>query len=377
MSELPVPIRDALAEPDDLAVERVLQGWRARRDARRIRTTVVGAGAMAVAAAVCFAVIARRPVPVGPLLRDDGALPRAVESGAVARLLDRSEVSVRGGRVVVLGNTARSFETRLDGGRARFSVTPGGPRRWSVTCEGVVVDVTGTVFEVEREPTAVRVSVERGAVRVTSRRLRGPRAVTAGQWVRVPLVDDAPRPPAATPAPTVAVEPPAPLARTAPPAPSRPTPAWRDLARQGAYDQAWQQLGVGGVTRVERSSSAADLLELADVARLSGHPAEAVSPLERVLREHAGDPAAPLAAFALGRLQLDALGRPDRAAEALERALALGVARSLEDDVRARLVEALARSGRRDAMRAAATEYLRRFPDGRRAAAVRRRLEAP
>jgi transmembrane sensor len=131
------------------------------------------------------------------------------------------------------------------------------------------------------------------------------------------------------------------------------------------------------VTRVERSSSAADLLELADVARLSGHPAEAVSPLERVLREHAGDPAAPLAAFALGRLQLDALGRPDRAAEALERALALGVARSLEDDVRARLVEALARSGRRDAMRAAATEYLRRFPDGRRAAAVRRRLEAP
>jgi len=378
MSELPVPIRDALEGPDEVAVERVVRGWRSRRDARR-RQAAVALSAVAVAAAAVF--VLRRPAPEGPLLRDDHTLPRAVEAGVVARLLDRSTVAVRGGRLVVTVNSARSFATRLDGGRARFSVTPGGPRRWTVDCDGVVVEVTGTVFEVEREPAAVRVDVERGAVKVSSRRLAAPRALSAGQWVRVPLVDAVP-----AAAPSAAPVAPASVPRVAsPPPPATPraaralsTPtAWRDLARQGDYDHAWQELGADGVARVERSSTAAELLELADVARLSGHPAEAVSPLERVLREHPHDDAAPLAAFALGRLQLDALGRPDRAAEALERALALGVPRTLEDDVRARLVEALARAGRHDAMRAAAEEYLRRFPEGRRAAAVRRRLESP
>ena len=376
MSELPVPIREALAAPDALAVERVVRGWRARRDARRLRATAAAGAVVAAAAGVVLWV--RAPAPEGPLLRDDRTLPRAVEDGVAARLIDRSTVSVRGGRVVVTGNTARSFAARVDGGRARFAVTPGGPRRWTVTCAGVVVEVTGTVFEVEREPGAVRVAVERGSVRVSSGRLPASRALTAGQWVRVSLVDAAPAPmpvpapPAAAPA--LSLSPPARAARVAPPPAAT---AWRDLARRGDYDTAWRELGADGVARVERTSSAADLLELADVARLSGHPAEAVSPLERVLREHPRDAAAPLAAFALGRLQLDALGRPDRAADALERALALGVPRTLEDDVRARLVEALARAGRRDAMRAAAEEYLRRFPDGRRAAAVRRRLEAP
>lgn len=373
-----MPIREVLAGPDEAAVERVVRGWRSRRDARR-RQAAVALSAVAVAAAAVF--VLRRPAPEGPLLRDDHTLPRAVEAGVVAHLLDRSTVAVRGGRLVVTGNSARSFATRLDGGRARFSVTPGGPRRWTVDCDGVIVEVTGTVFEVEREPAAVRVAVERGAVKVSSRRLAAPRPLTAGQWVRVPLVDAVP-----AAAPSAAPVAPASAPRVTPPPPpttprvarALPTPtAWRDLARRGDYDHAWQELGADGVARVERSSTAAELLELADVARLSGHPAEAVSPLERVLREHPHDDAAPLAAFALGRLQLDALGRPDRAAEALERALALGVPRTLEDDVRARLVEALARAGRHDAMRAAAEEYLRRFPEGRRAAAVRRRLEAP
>jgi transmembrane sensor len=386
MSELPLPIRTLLDAPDQMAVERVLCGWRARCAARR-RNVAVAAGALVAAAAAVVVLAVRRTEDGGPLLLADRRLPQVVASGAVAHMLDRSSVAVHGGRVVVVANGARVFSTRVEGGRARFSVTPGGPRRWRVTCDGVVVEVTGTVFEVEREPTAVRVAVERGSVKVSSYRLPAPRSLGAGQWLRVSLVDSNTTPvlpvvPALSvsrdvPTAGPAVAPIAPWGqRTARSIVSAGT-SWREHARRGDYDNAWRALGEGGVARVERTSTAAELLELADVARLSGHPLEAVSPLERVLRDHPRDAAAPLAAFALGRLELDALGRPDRAVAALERALALGVPRSLEDDVWARLVEALARAGRRDAMRGAAEEYLRRFPEGRRAAAVRRRLEAP
>jgi DNA-directed RNA polymerase specialized sigma24 family protein len=109
-----------------------------------------------------------------------------------------------------------------------------------------------------------------------------------------------------------------------------------------------------------------DLLVLADIARLSGHPAEAVIPLERILRDFPGDSQAPLAALALGRLELDTLDRPAKAATALTRALSLGVPRTLRQDVRTRLVEAYARAGNRTAARAAAAAaYLREYPDGR------------
>ena len=117
--------------------------------------------------------------------------------------------------------------------------------------------------------------------------------------------------------------------------------------------------------RETRRLGVADLLMLADVARLSGHAAEAVAPLERILHDFPHDPQAPLAALALGRLELDALDRPARAAAVLNRALALGVPRSLREDVRARLVEAYARAGDRTATRAAAAVYVREFPHGR------------
>jgi transmembrane sensor len=115
-----------------------------------------------------------------------------------------------------------------------------------------------------------------------------------------------------------------------------------------------------------------DLLALADVARLSGHPAEAVMPLERVLAEFPGDPQAPLAAYTLGRLHLDSLGRPHAAISALERALALGVPHGLREDVRARLVEAYARSGDSVGVERAAQAYAKEFPNGRYTSAVSR-----
>ena len=93
--------------------------------------------------------------------------------------------------------------------------------------------------------------------------------------------------------------------------------------------------------------------------------------------QFAHDPQAPLAAFALGRLELDALDRPRQAAAALSRALALGMPQGLREDVRARLVEAHVRAGNRAAAHAAADAYDREFPEGRYRQSIAAQLSRP
>ncbi len=119
-----------------------------------------------------------------------------------------------------------------------------------------------------------------------------------------------------------------------------------------------------GLRRESKRLGVDDLLALADVARLSGHPAEAVMPLDRILSEFANDAQAPLAAFALGRLEMDSLGHAQAAASAFRKALMLGIPRGLREDVRARLVEAYARSGDARAAQRAADAYLDEIPEG-------------
>jgi transmembrane sensor len=136
--------------------------------------------------------------------------------------------------------------------------------------------------------------------------------------------------------------------------------------------EAYASLGSGGVEReTTGAASVEDLLALADVARLSGHAAEAIEPLERILREHASSPSAPLSAVTLGRIELS-LGRPGEAAQALERALALRVPTGLEEDVYVRLVEAYAKAGNASLAASTAHTYRARFPAGRRSADVNR-----
>lgn len=200
--------------------------------------------------------------------------------------------------------------------------------------------------------------------------------MSAGETLEV--TDDSPlaSAPAASPAHTdevadalrpKVVEPAKPDRAAGPTAAARP---WRDLARSGRHREAFASLGSDGLRRESERLGVNDLLALADVARLSGHPAEAVVPLEKILFDFASDSQAPLAAFALGRLELDSLGRVQAAAAAFRRALELGVPTSLREDVRARLVEACARSGDAGAAREAAAAYHAEFPNGRYARAI-------
>ncbi len=153
-------------------------------------------------------------------------------------------------------------------------------------------------------------------------------------------------------------------------------PAWRTLEAEGAHARAYDALGDGGIATATTKASLDDLFALADVARLSGHPTEAVAPLERVVREFPDDARSSLAAFTLGRLYLGPMKEPANAAWAFQRAIERGVPGGLEEDAWAALVEARARAGDRAGARDAYQKGMARFPATTHEAEMKRWLES-
>ena len=146
---------------------------------------------------------------------------------------------------------------------------------------------------------------------------------------------------------------------------------WRDLARRGQYAQAYAALRQ---TPNDVRDEPQDLLLAADVARLSSHPSQAVLPLRKVSQLYPKDPRAPVAAFTLGRVLLDDLGRASEAASAFALAERLGPGGPLAGDALAREVEALKRAGQMAQARVVAQKYVTVHPDGRHAASLRAML---
>jgi transmembrane sensor len=268
---------------------------------------------------------------------------------------DGSSVELsEGARFEPIESSASSFIAVLERGTASFDIRPGGPRRWQIECGLATVEVVGTRFSCARGVDRLHVGVERGVVLVRGERVANrARRLAAGESLDV--VD-----PTATGAAvdsTDVVKSGAPGnaddKATDAPEPARPEhaagagtrlgPSWRELARNGRHREAFATLGPQGIRREAKRLGIADLFALADVARLSGHPSEAVGPLQRIVDGFATDPQAPLAAFALGRLQLDDLDQPGAAAASFSRALQLGAPQSLREAVRARLEEAKTR----------------------------------
>jgi transmembrane sensor len=369
-------LRDPVAEPQ---LQRMWHNVKARRSASRapIRSAFVGALAgVAATVAVMFtmqalrrqeALHARPSAPVAaqpsPLAFGNGApiRPATALPGNLASFSDGSHVEMAADtRLEPLVASATEVVLRLARGRTLFDVTPGGPRRWTIEAGIASIEVVGTRFVVTRAPDAVRVDVERGVVLVRGTTVPdGVARLEEGQSIEVRA---APAAGASSAMPGVANG----RDRVA------AGPAWRDSAAHGHYAEAYASLGSGGIGReTTHAARVEDLLALADVARLSGHPVEAVEPLQRILRDHASSQSAPLAAVTLGRVELS-LGRPQNAAQALERALALRVPAGLEEDVYARLVEAYAKAENTALAASAARAYRARFPAGRRLADVAR-----
>ena len=398
MSETQFPLKDHLIDPvDEAAIHRIGEqiDLRLRRPRPRRLLPLALVGATAVAAVIVAAGRIHRDA--GPLLFADGRELVAMDAGSTAgeiALSDGSHIRLSpGAHIEPLESSGTTFSAIVTQGHADFEVRPGGPRHWVIECGLATVEVTGTSFSCDREPGRLRLVVRHGAVLVRGERVPDrARRLLAGESLE--LAEDARRPAPASddtfaipalpePAGVSGSLATVPLADEAQGEEGRArgrmatARGWRDLARRGRHREAFSALGIEGLRRESKHLGVNDLFALADVARLSGHPADAVVPLERILTDFADDARAPLAAFALGRLELDSLGQAQAAASAFRKAMALGIPSGLREDVRARLVEAYARSGDAEAARRAADAYLAEFPRGRHVQAIQGWLRPP
>ncbi len=298
----------------DRDVERLLMrshGKARRRVFRRVglAAITVGLGALMVVRLGTTDVRGTREVADG---KTPAPVSRARPGAGQLKLADGSTVIPLDAetQLKAVENSERRVTIELGRGRGRFDVVPMTARSFEVHAGDVTIAVVGTVFTVERVADRVGVSVERGSVRVNWG--MGQRQLNGGENGWFPPLQ----------------------------------------VKSGA-------------------TSAENLLAAADAARLAGRPQDGVMLLRRLLREHGADPRAPLAAFTLGRVLMMEIDRPREAAAAFADAGARAPRGPFAEDALAREVEAWSRAG--DAVRAGARarEYLRRFPNGRRADAVR------
>ena len=366
---------------DEVEESRVQKIWarleRSSRSSQRRMTGRIWSIGVAFAALSAVLIALNIDVSRGPLELETGPLPTQITAGQHL-LSDRSRIHVhRDSRLDVLQNDGQTLGLALRIGRVRFEVEPGGPRTWRVESGGVVVEVVGTVFEVEREGEHIRVSVERGAVLVRGievpdqvQRVEAGGVLEIGkEQVEENIVLNPSRDREAEE-----------VSLSSPPLPKRtqaspPLESWRHAAGERRFEDAFSALGEQGLEReIQHASDAESLLQLADVARLSGHPERALPPLERVIREHSGDPRAALAAYMRGRIELHDLSRFHDAAQSIERSLELGLPDVFREAALAQRIEALGRAGLYEQAKMKARSYLEHYPHSLRRERVERWL---
>ncbi len=252
-------------------------------------------------------------------------------------------------KLIPIQNQVDSVRVRLGRGSARFAVPSRQNRRFVVQSQDVEVWVVGTLFEVTQHQGGTTVAVTEGQVRV--RQLGRETLVAAGETEEFPIATD-PEDDITNPLPA------APKGRP-----------WRALLKDGSYHEAYRALTRAGPEAVK--DKAVILMDAADAARLSGHPREAVGYLRRVVERHSTDPLAPLAAFTLGRIWLEELGEPRQAATSFAQARRLAPTSPLAQDALAREVEAWSKASDLGRAHERAVEFIERYPDSRRKAAVR------
>jgi len=276
---------------------------------------------------------------------------KAQSAGIGGTIAARSEVVLADGSHVIpdgpntqLEKTAElSDDVRFDlkAGGATFDVARRPTRTFRVHSGGVTVQVIGTRFRVERRTDCSLVEVQRGRVLVSW--WGGSREIAAGESGVFP-------PETETPAPVAATEP------TGSPVRSRASATARRITDP---------------PHLALPMSAANLLfKRADEARAEGKPEAAVPFLREIVDKHTTDAQAPMAAFTLGRLYLESLGRPRAAAAAFARARSLSRSGLLAEDALAREVEALHSAGEQTSARKRAELYRTLFPRGVRLATV-------
>lgn len=351
------PLKQYLRVDDEPALRR---GWReieARLDGPPVRSRrplVLGLGFAFAATAVVMVVLLRGGAPTqapGALALSSGGAMPSVVSTPVA-LADGSSIDVTGGQLEILENDADTVHLVLPRGRARFAITPGGPRTWTIDTGIAEVRVVGTELAVDREPHAVTVSVTRGIVEVRSPHLASYRRLVAGEQLRV--TEDVPIPPrtASIAAPSAAVA--SAPSTLAPATTARPSSTLASTPVTGAGsalpDRTTRAPAAGSPAKQSASTASTEtspaaelpttakaLLVRADEQRRAGDIDAAIETLARTATMP-GDDSTGLAWFTRAKL-LAQQARPAEAIADFERALAAGLPPALAARAQERIDE--------------------------------------
>jgi transmembrane sensor len=288
------------------------------------------------------------------------------------------------GRVEELRRGGASF--LLERGRVRARVTRRSNADWRFLAGPFEVRVIGTALRVQWDPVRERfaIRVDEGSVSVRGPNVGDALVVHAGEQCVVDL-----------PTHTSHMGPSSPDARTneeraaesgsangfeapatswAPPTPAPASPvtqsvSWLKLEEKGAFEAAYDAASSVGLASILRSSSADDLLRLAQVARLSGHRDTERDALTACRHRYPGSERAAVAAYELGQSS-----PPNEASSWFDTYLREQPNGSLSREALGRLIEARVASGDDRGARDAATRYLARYPGGPHVPLARRVL---
>jgi hypothetical protein len=310
---------------------------------------------------------------VGSLVQArDEALPLRFSDGSSVELAPKTSsriaaLDAQGARVVV------------ERGRASVHVAKRSGARWRFLAGPLVVDVTGTRFELAWSPEdeQATLTMREGSVDISGCGVVGKRSVRAPEALRLDSKQGQPPQPVA--ATTIVPSPKTTKGATVnePPPARAAEPAWQSLARAGRYSEARALVEARGFQEQLRTAEAGDLLLLGDVSRYTGRAAEAAQVYQQVRQRFPNTDSSALAAFALGRLAFDQKGAYAEAASLFQTYVRERPRGSFALEARGRRMEALHRAGDTTGARAAASEYLRLYPNGLHAAQARQLLGAP
>jgi len=374
---------DASPEQHERGKQRLISGLAAGKSHSRR-----GLGMLAMAAGALLFLLGgylfsqRRPAALSYEVTDgvvsDGGYIRGIGS-ARARLAftDGTRVDLAdGSRGRVAAIDERGARIALESGRAALRVVHRAEARWFVDAGPFVIRVTGTEFDVTWSSVdeTLEVTLHQGAVVVSGPpapsgvMLRAGQRLTAreGQLSIGPLTGG-PAPPAALPSAGL-LEAPGPEHAGAAPAASsaavRGSVAlnWTRAVATGDYKAVLAEAENRGLASCYAGAPLSDLVALADAARYAKRSDVANAALEAQRSRFPGSAPANTAAFLLGRLADDA-GNQSVALGWYDRYLREAPAGPLAQEAMGRKMISL-RSSDATAARAAATEYLRRYPDG-------------
>lgn len=370
----------AIVEADQRAAQHARFVAAARQERRPARRLWVAAMATAAVLAVSVGLGRRGPAPSAVLDGVELATGAWVDAAArerTVRFEDATELTVSSGSRVRLAVLERDrVQADLDSGEVRLKVTKRPERRLELRCGPYTVAVKGTTFVTKWDGPTARLQVEviEGRVEVLGGHL-GARVFAVGSGERLTATPAGIEiaPPTA-PEPEIVKAPEAPVEEDVDRSPVGKTPRWVRLAQNADFRDAWEEASRSGIDRLGKTLPGSRLLLLADVGRLSDHPAEARALLELVRTRFRTDAVASKAAFRLGRLAYDERHFPE-ALSWFERCVQETKDADLASEARGRVIELLVREGRREEARVVARTYLDRHADGPYAPLARQVLE--